>query len=287
MSWNVARAAIRVLNLVVLAVSGWYLILYLYRWEWNRALISGLFFVAAEIALATSFILDALRRAPPGSRATATTITAANGRRRPQSFAWLTRNHQLGVFVPVLLGAGVLLSGLAYLLERLAGAVAGPVVDRRSASTLPLDLPLGDGDARPLVATRPPARRPVIGWLVAATAVAILLWFAIDQLADATQSRPTALPTTGATSIDLRVERRRSDQPVEELAAALWISCSPAAAGATLEQLTPLSEEQVRLVVTPELGELRRRRVFGCFEDATLDRVWADVESWTALEDGA
>ena len=34
----------------VAAISGTYLVVYLYRWEWNRAVISGVFFLAAEIA---------------------------------------------------------------------------------------------------------------------------------------------------------------------------------------------------------------------------------------------
>ena len=39
---------------VVLTLAGAYLLIYLSRWEWNRAIILGLFFVAAEVALATS-----------------------------------------------------------------------------------------------------------------------------------------------------------------------------------------------------------------------------------------
>ena len=49
-----------VAGLVILS-SGAYLFVYLYRWEWNRALIAGVIFVAAEVALATMMLFEKLR----------------------------------------------------------------------------------------------------------------------------------------------------------------------------------------------------------------------------------
>ena len=43
-------------------VCGVYAIVYLVRWEWNRAIIAGLFFVAVEVVVATSLLLERLRR---------------------------------------------------------------------------------------------------------------------------------------------------------------------------------------------------------------------------------
>ena len=55
----------------------------------------------------------------------------------PDRFAWLRpRNDQFGVFVPVLMGAGFLLSGIAWLVERLARATARPTLERRLAARL-------------------------------------------------------------------------------------------------------------------------------------------------------
>ena len=45
------RVASRLLLVGVLVASGGYVLVYLYRWEWNRALMAGVFFLAAEIAL--------------------------------------------------------------------------------------------------------------------------------------------------------------------------------------------------------------------------------------------
>lgn len=43
-------------GLTTLIASGTYVFIYLNRWEWNRAIISGVIFVAAEVALATVFL---------------------------------------------------------------------------------------------------------------------------------------------------------------------------------------------------------------------------------------
>ena len=112
----------------------------LYRWEWNRALISGVIFLAAEVAVIGWALnsklseishqvdetcprigghLDAARltnRQPPSSGSAPTTST--------------------GVFVPILLGAGLILSGSRGLVERLGKATAGRLNDRRLASNL-------------------------------------------------------------------------------------------------------------------------------------------------------
>jgi hypothetical protein len=130
----------RLLLGVVLVVSGAYLLIYLYRWEWNRAIISGIFFVAAEVALATAMILRRLRAleqrtaspqqpSPPVlERLRSTPVD------RPDPFAWLkTHDSRVGVFVPVLLGAGAILSAFAYVVERVGEATALPALDQRLA----------------------------------------------------------------------------------------------------------------------------------------------------------
>ena len=68
----------------------------------------------------------------------------------------------MGVFVPVLLGAGAVLSGLAWIVERLARSTAGRVAEsglaRGSGS---LDLPPSgflDGGNDPLALLRGPVR---------------------------------------------------------------------------------------------------------------------------------
>jgi hypothetical protein len=284
---RVARFVPRLLNIVVLVVSGIYLLVYLYRWEWNRAVISGIFFIAAEIALATSLVLTELRRRTTiAETVTARTITDANAAKPPQSFAWLTRNDRLGVFIPVLLGAGVILSALAYVVERIAGAVVGPTVDQHTARLVRLDLPLQADDDRVVTARSSlPRSRPAraVAWLVAGAATLLLLVAGVDVLADATQSRLSEQEaTTGTTRVVLDVDQKNLQRSDVDLAEALWVVCrSVATPDASLERVRSIGADRVELVIQPAMGELRRRRVFGCFEDAVIDRVAVGVVTWT------
>lgn len=287
---RVVRFIPRLLNTVVLGVSGTYLLVYLYRWEWNRAVISGMFFIAAEIALATSLILAQLRRQATATESmTAQTITDVNAATRPQSFAWLTSNDRLGVFIPVLLGAGVILSALAYIVERIASAVAGPTVDRHSARLMGLDLPLGPQPApaqRSRLAGPSSARRRAsrtLGWLVGAAAALVLIVAGIDVLADATQSRLSEQEaTTGTTTVVLNVDQKNLLRSDTDLAEALWVVCrSVATPDASLARVRLVGGDRVEVVIRPAMGELRRRRVFGCFEDAVIDRVDVNVVGWS------
>jgi hypothetical protein len=134
----------RVLGATMLFATGLYFFVYLWRWEWNRALIAGILFVATEVAMATATILDRLHRLTSANPAVLARIkeTAPPAH---DHFRWLSpRSDQLGVFVPVLIGMGVVASGLAWLVERLARATAGPVLERGLAARLgPLAWPAG------------------------------------------------------------------------------------------------------------------------------------------------
>lgn len=141
----ITRKLATLLATVTLAGSGVYLFVYLYRWEWNRALMAGVFLLAAQMVLSTTAILNRLR-ALEGA-------TVAEGAARPQvlarvreaapaprnHFAWMQPNaERMGVFVPILMGAGFVLSGLAWLVERLARGTAGPALERGLATRLSL-----------------------------------------------------------------------------------------------------------------------------------------------------
>jgi hypothetical protein len=128
------------LGVVVLLATGLYFFVYLWRWEWNRALIAGILFVATEVAVAAVTVLNRLQRLDdrlqsPDPAVLARIREAAPPRR--DHFEWLSpKSGQMGVFVPVLIGMGVVASGLAWLVERLAHATARPVLERGLASRL-------------------------------------------------------------------------------------------------------------------------------------------------------
>ena len=117
-----------------------YFFVYLWRWEWNRALIAGVLFVATEVAMASATVLSRLRRMEDRLRAPDPAVLARIRETAPPArdhFEWLSpRSGRLGVFVPVLIGMGVVASGLAWLVERLARATAGPALERGLAARL-------------------------------------------------------------------------------------------------------------------------------------------------------
>jgi hypothetical protein len=268
----------RLLAVVVLVASGSYLLIYLYRWEWNRALISGLVFVAAEVALATVVLAGRVssNRQPSASfdLALARLREAGVGRRRP--FRWLEPRDRLGVFVPVLLGAGAILTALAYLVERLAEATAHVTVDRQLARRLALLAP----------ARRPAAPADVLTWsrrerragpLVGLAAGAVLVALVVQVLADATQSRPDPSARPAVTEIALAVQQR-TEEPVLDTAAALWVACRPVLPSRNRPDATLLpSAAGVTLVLQPGIRPLATKRLAGCLADATLSSVRASV----------
>ncbi|HVE45910.1 MAG TPA: hypothetical protein VNA57_04075 [Acidimicrobiales bacterium] len=146
-----ARRMANALAAVTLAGSGTYLFVYLYRWEWNRAIIAGIFFLAAQMALSTAAVLGRLRSVEaaqrPGPDASPRVVAHLRETAPPprDAFAWLRpQPDRMGVFVPILMGAGFVLSGLAWVVERLARATATPRLENRLALALgALALPPG------------------------------------------------------------------------------------------------------------------------------------------------
>ncbi len=158
----------KLLGGVVMATTALYFFVYLWRWEWNRALIAGVLFVATEVAMASATVLNRLhglsdRLATPDPAVLARIRESAPPPR--DHFEWLSpKSGQMGVFVPVLIGMGVVASGLAWLIERLARSTAGPVMERGLASRLgPLAWPAGglvpEADDDPLAILDHPVRR--------------------------------------------------------------------------------------------------------------------------------
>lgn len=119
--------------------SGAYMVVSLNRWEWNRALFFGLILLIAEVALATGLILRKLGQmaaAPPADPE----IAAAVRDTRPDHarFEWLedSASGQLSVFITFAVAGGVVLSALAWLVDRVASKTTSPVAERRLVAQL-------------------------------------------------------------------------------------------------------------------------------------------------------
>lgn len=267
----------RTLVLVVLAGSGGYLLVYLYRWEWNRALISGLVFVAAEIALATTVLVRRLSSSshPSASFDLALRRLRDAGVDRRDPFRWLPPPDRMGVFVPVLLGAGVVLSVLAYIVERAAEATAHVTLDRHLARRLAVLAPARPASAPAAVLTwsRAPRRVGPVAGLVAA---AVIVGLTVQVLAELTQSRADT-DRPARTTIALTVDQKTAE-PVLDTTAALWVACRPVLPGRNrpVARIEPTADG-VLLVLEPGIGTLTTRRLTGCLADATLSSVRATV----------
>jgi hypothetical protein len=221
--------------IAALAASGVYVFVYLVRWEWNRALIAGVFFLGAEVALIGAALYEKLRsierRMAAQSVSPQTLERIQEAAPEPHNhFAWLTENRgDLSVFVPVLMGAGLVISGLAWLVERLARATAQPVLEHRLVARMaPLALPAGGlmGRPSPGVQMRGAPSRQILKKTLVAAALAFGLYAGIDALADLTQNRPDALEAGGSTRLVMTVSASDSDFYSPLVAArGLWSHC--------------------------------------------------------------
>ena len=153
--------------IVTLLASGVYFFLYLYRWEWNRAQVAAAIFVAAEVGIVGWLVSDRIRRVErrlDGMAATAQErrlhILRDHAPAPRATFSWLTRTDRSSVFIPVLLGAGAVLSGLAWVVERVSRATAGRAAEhglaRRLGAIEPPSGGLLDGGDDPLAILRGP-----------------------------------------------------------------------------------------------------------------------------------
>lgn len=134
-------------GLGTLVTAAAYMIVSLNRWEWNRALFFGLILLIAEVALATGLVLRKLSHLTARPRADAEVLGILRDTRppSPNRFAWMKESHgQLNVFITFLVGGGVILSGIAWMVDRVAANTATPTGEQRLAVRLtPISYPQG------------------------------------------------------------------------------------------------------------------------------------------------
>jgi hypothetical protein len=289
-----------------LAAAAVYLVIYLYRWEWQRAIVAGVLLLAVEGFLVLVVMLGRLGRierrlAEADSRVDEIKRRLEHTREEPagNAFRWLgdLRGDGPGgtsrtfVFVPVLMVTGAALSGIAWVVQRFAALTARPGAERRLAGRLaPLAAPAG-GVRGPLpqLEDRPAVPRPrvlrTLAAVVASVAAVALLVLGVKALSDATETRAEARPDAAASIVVFRIEvHGTSSDPARQLAAQdLWESCRRSTStdnpGASLDRL---STGIYAAVVRPALSSHDMMRLRGCLSDATANRATA-----TILGDGA
>jgi len=124
-----------------------YMVVSLNRWEWNRAVFFGLIVVIAEIALATGLVLRKLGELQRGRQVDPAVLAVLRDARpaSPDRFAWLKEaSTRTNVFITFLVGGGVLLSALAWVVDRIASRTSTPQGEERLAAELaPISYPRG------------------------------------------------------------------------------------------------------------------------------------------------
>jgi hypothetical protein len=120
--------------------------------------------------------------------------------------------------------------------------------------------------------------------LAVVLALVALVYAGLDLLADATQTRPDPLPPGSRSEVVFRVGTRpgRAPRPAAE---GLWHACQ----AQTIERrllppgVVEVDDRTYRVVVRPGLGPHAERRLRGCLEDVTVDRVKGHVLRIRAL----
>jgi hypothetical protein len=122
--------------------------------------------------------------------------------------------------------------------------------------------------------------------LLGLAAVGVASVLGVIALADATKFEGEAADS-GSTRVVFSVSSKNYHHPEHEAAAALWYTCVSAV---SWEESTPprpvgdRDEGAYAAAVSPALGEDSRRRLRGCLEDATVDRISARVRSIETLD---
>ena len=289
---SVLRLVLRAILVAVLVASGTYLLVYLYRWEWNRALISGLLFLIAEVAFLGAVVvrrLVALERRigdrPPGPSSEADTPAPParrEGDDETPKFPWLEPGS-LGVFVPVLLGVGAILSALAYAVERIAAATA--TGDRSDPRLARIALPPGSLRDAPPDATNPTANRSNARRAVVTGALAVaVITGSVVALANGAMYREGPDPVSGTTTVLLRVETRSGPANASAVANTLWMTCrGDVDDDVSLVGVEVVAPNVASLTVAPRIAAHDERRFLGCLEDLRFDGVRIEVTSWAEV----
>ena len=112
--------------------------------------------------------------------------------------------------------------------------------------------------------------------------LAAVLAGTVVALAEATQSRPDVRPPGSTTVVAFSVDVQRYPRGEAAAAATLWSVCAGSVEGDV--SAAPVRDGRGwRATVTPAVGEHGRRKLVGCLEDATVDRVVGRVLSISAL----
>jgi hypothetical protein len=111
-----------------------YMIVSLNRWEWNRALFFGLLVLIAEVALAAGLILRKVAQQGQTQPYDPVIHGIVRDSRpaTPNRFRWMQDGaRDLNVFITFLVGGGVVISGIAWVVDKIASKTSTPAGEVR------------------------------------------------------------------------------------------------------------------------------------------------------------
>jgi len=118
---------------------------------------------------------------------------------------------------------------------------------------------------------------------VGTLALGVATVVAVMGLAEATQDRRDG-PNPGTRSeVVLDVETRDGFER-DVAAQGLWATCQQTVENKRLESFEALGDGRFSIIVEPAIGENAERRLVGCLEDFTIDRVLGNVIEIRDLE---
>lgn len=127
---------------IVMVLSGVWAAQALYDWEWTRALWMSVAFVAAEVGLVAVMVLRRLKALsellePSDGEPDRLRLRLAETRPATDRFAWLEEaTSGMGVFVTMIVGGGILVSGMLWVIDKVAGRTIAGTRERRLAGEL-------------------------------------------------------------------------------------------------------------------------------------------------------
>lgn len=268
----------RAILVVVVVASAWYTAVSLYWWEWQRAMFLGLLCLGSLVLtlfLLTQRRLDRIEQAlhSPGDRtSTPYAHDEASIPSTPQrSFGWLGTGDRTYVFIPFLVGFGLVVSAVAVLIERVAGFVVGsnPAAGRRDWRP---------GDVEPWShEDRAGPRRVLTAAAVVILIVAIALLGA-PLVGDLVYEPGEA--QQGQRVMELQVRGKRVElDPVATASTVADVCRTQTGVAVQVAAVTRIDEDTVRLVIEPRLHSDDQRRFAGCLTDLGLDRHHIRVTS--------
>jgi hypothetical protein len=107
--------------------------------------------------------------------------------------------------------------------------------------------------------------------LVIGIALVAALLVGLDAMADATQNRPDDVDPDSTTTLTFSVDTKGFTQGDNVAGQALWAVCATTV-DSRVDGPTPV-DGGWEVTLTPALGHHSEKRLVGCLEDATVDRV--------------